>query len=92
MKVCDEVMKGSSAAVLRKMVKNFGLSDVHDPINKNPPKPVLLISDHLDMDRTVLEKSAEKQLAELNILRRLKMAILLKMKGTGRTFVSGTRT
>ena len=84
MKVRNEVVKWSSVAVLRKMVKNVGLSEVNYPINTNPSKPVLLISDHLDVDPTsVLEKSAERQLADLNLLRRLKTAILLKTKEDG---------
>ena len=81
MKVCDEVMKGSSAGVLRKMVKHFSLSDVHYPINTNPAKPVLLISEHVNMDQTeLLEKFVERKLAEQNFLRRLKADILLKTK------------
>ena len=72
-KVRDEVMKGSSAGVLRKMVKHFSLSDVHYPINTNPAKPVLLISEHVNMDQTeLLEKFVERKLAEQNFLRRLK--------------------
>ena len=83
-RVRDEVMKGSSAVVLRKIVKHFSLSNVHYHMNTNPAKPVLLISEHVDMDQTVLlEKSAERKLAELNFLRQLKTDILVKMKEDG---------
>ena len=80
-KIRDNVRRGSSPLVLRKMVKHFGLSEAHYPINTNPSKPVLLISEHEDLEKAaLLAKAVAKDLVEKNSLRRLKAAIRLKMK------------
>ena len=80
-KIRDEVTKGSSIGVLQKMIKHFSLSDVYYPIDTSPANPVLLISEHVNMDQTeLLEKFVERKLAQQNFLRRLKADILLMTK------------
>ena len=83
-KIRDNVKRGSLPLVLRKMVKRFGLSETHYPINTNPPKPVLLISEHVDLDKAaLLVRAAAKDLVEKNSMRRLKAAMWLKTKDDG---------
>ena len=70
--------------VLRKMVKHFGLSKAHYPINTNPSKPVLLICEHEDLDKAALLANAvATDLLGKNSLRRLKAAMRLEMKEDG---------
>ena len=83
-KIRDDVMRRIWPLVLRKMVKHFGLSEAHYPIHTNPSKPVLLISDYVDLDKAALSaRAVAKQLVEVNSLRRLKAAIQLQMKACG---------
>ena len=61
MMIRDSMMRGTSATVLRKLVKKFGLSKVDYKINTSTSKPVLLISDHPDINATeVVQKKKEK--------------------------------
>ena len=80
-------IKGTSPAVLRKLMKDDDLSINKFPINTNPRQPVLLISDHSDVDKNNKEEVAEekakaqaKKQAQEEILHEIKAKLVLKMK------------
>ena len=55
----EMVTRGTSSVVLRKLVKDFGLSGYKYPINTNTAKPALIISEHLDDSKAEgLEKNS----------------------------------
>ena len=80
-------MKGTSTAVLRKFVKDGGLSGSKYPINTNPKIPVLLISDCPDVDKNnqvevEISKAVarEKKLGEDAFISEIRAIVVRKMK------------
>ena len=80
-------MKGTSPAVLQKLVKYGGLSGSKYPINTNPKVPVLLISNHPNIDKNnkvEVEKekamAREKNLAQDAILSEIQVKVVRKMR------------
>ena len=84
MMIRDSMMRGTSATVLRKLVKKFGLSKFDYPINTSTSKLVLLISDHPDLTATEATEKKEEQVGVKKFsVCRLKSAIKIKRKEKG---------
>ena len=78
------VMRGTAAAVLRKLVDDFDLLESHYPINEDVNKPVLLISEHAD-DTAEEAAFKQQQKRRINELRdhKCKCEVKLKVKSGG---------